>query len=94
MNGQGANKGVLFFIVVILLGALLGGVLGEILGLIVKGGVLHNILVTGINPSLGTSSNPVDLNLAVLQLTFSIGMKLNLLSVFGIVGAMWLFYKM
>jgi hypothetical protein len=90
MNGQGASKGVLFFLVVIILGAILGGVLGEILGLIVTGGILNKILVTGISLSL----SPATLDLAVLSFTFGVGMKLNLLSVFGIVGAMWLFYKM
>ncbi|MBU0533853.1 MAG: DUF4321 domain-containing protein [Candidatus Omnitrophica bacterium] len=90
MNGQGANKGVLFFLVIIILGAILGGVLGEILGLIVTGGILNRILVTGISLSL----SPATLDLAVLSFTFGVGMKLNLLSVFGIAGAMWLFYKM
>lgn len=90
MAGQGANKGVIFFLVIVILGALLGGVLGEILGLLVKEGALHNILITGITPSL----SPVTLDLAVLKFTFGIGMKLNLLSVFGIIGAMWLYYKL
>ncbi|MCK4904741.1 DUF4321 domain-containing protein [bacterium] len=90
MNGQSVNKGVLFFIVAILLGAILGGVLGEILGLIITGGVLNKILVTGLSLSL----SPATLDLAVLNFTFGVGMKLNLLSVFGIAGAMWLFYKM
>ncbi len=90
MNGQSVNKGVLFFIVAIILGAILGGVLGEILGLIITGGVLNKILVTGLSLSL----SPATLDLAVLSFTFGIGMKLNLLSVFGIAGAMWFFYKM
>ena len=90
MGGQGGNKGVMFFIVVVILGALLGGVFGEILGLIITEGTLHKILVTGLTPSL----SPVTFDLAVLQLTFGIGMKLNLLSVFGIIGAMWLYYKL
>lgn len=89
MNGQAANKGVMFFIIIVILGALLGGVLGEILGLIIKEGTLHNILVTGIHPSL----DPVTLDLTVLTFTFGIGMKLNLFSVFGIIGAVWLYYK-
>ena len=84
------SKGVMFFVVVVILGALLGGVLGEILGLIVKEGTLHKILVTGLNLSLG----PATLDLAVLRFTFGIGMKLNLLSVFGIAGAVWLYYKL
>jgi hypothetical protein len=88
--GQDSSKGVMFFIVVVILGALLGGVLGEILGLIVKEGALHNILVTGLTPSL----SPTTLDLAVLQFTFGVGMKLNLLSVFGIIGALWLYYKL
>lgn len=91
MAGQGSSsKGVMFFLVVVILGALLGGVLGEILGLLVKEGMIHNILVTGIHPSL----SPVTLDLAVLTFSFGIGMKLNLLSVFGIIGAMWLYYKL
>lgn len=89
MNGQGINKGVPFFIAIVILGAILGGVLGEILGLIVTGGMLNKILVTGISLSL----SPATLDLAILNFTFGIGMKLNLLSVFGIVGAVWLFYK-
>lgn len=83
------QKGVGFFIIVVILGALLGGVLGEILGLIVREGALHRILVVGLNPSL----NPVTLDLAVLKFTFGIGIKLNLLSIFGIAGAIWLYYK-
>lgn len=90
MGEKGASKGVMFFLVMVILGALLGGVLGEILGLIIKEGTLNKILVTGLNVSWG----PAPLNLAVLQFTFGLGMKLNLLSVFGIIGAMWLFYKL
>jgi hypothetical protein len=90
MGEQIAKKGVMFFIIIVILGALLGGVLGEILGLIIKGGMLHKILVTGVNPAL----RPITLDLAVLNFTFGIGMKLNLLSVFGIIGAIWLYYKL
>ena len=91
MGGQAANKGVMFFIVIVILGALLGGVLGEILGLIVvTGGILNKILVTGVSIAL----SPVTLDLAVLNFTFGVGMKLNLLSVFGIIGAIWLYYKL
>lgn len=90
MGEQIAKKGVLFFIIIIILGALLGGVMGEILGLIIKEGMLHKILVTGLHPAL----KPVTLDLAVLNITFGIGMKLNLLSVFGIIGAIWLYYKL
>ena len=91
MAGQSSSsKGVLFFLVIVILGAILGGVLGEILGLIIKDGTLHKILVTGLNPSL----SPTTLDLAVLQFTFGVGMKLNLLSVFGIIGAMWLYFKL
>lgn len=90
MGEKGASKGLMFFLVIIILGALLGGVLGEILGLIITEGTLHKVLVTGICPAL----SPVTLDLAVLNFTFGIGMKLNLLSVFGIIGAMWLFYKL
>ncbi len=90
MNGQGTGKGAAFFIAIVILGAILGGVFGEILGLIVTGGVLNKILVTGISLSLSPATT---LDLAVLSFTFGIGMKLNLLSVFGIVGAIWLYYK-
>ena len=90
MGEQMTKKGVAFFIVIVILGALLGGVLGEILGLIVKEGMLHKILVTGVHPSL----RPITLDLAVLDITFGIGMKLNLLSVFGIIGTIWLYYKL
>lgn len=87
---DGANKSVTFFLAIVLLGAILGGVLGEILGLIITDGTLNKLLVTGLSLSFG----PATLNLAVLNFTFGVGMKLNLLSVFGIVGAMWLYFKM
>ncbi len=87
---EGTNKGIPFFIVIVLLGAILGGVLGEILGLIVTEGILNKLLVTGLSLSL----TPSTLDLAVLNFTFGMGMKLNLLSVFGVIGAIWLYYKM
>jgi len=87
---EGVNKNIAFFLAIVLLGAILGGVLGEILSLIITDGVLHKILVTGLSLSFG----PATLDLAVLSFTFGIGMKLNLLSVFGIAGAIWLYYKM
>ncbi|HIE43907.1 MAG TPA: DUF4321 domain-containing protein [Candidatus Omnitrophica bacterium] len=90
MGEQSSKKGVAFFIVVVILGALLGGVLGEILGLIVREGIWHRILVTGVRPAL----SPVNIDLAVFHFTFGVGMKLNLLSVFGIMGAIWLYYKL
>ena len=90
MGEQASRKGVIFFIAVIILGALLGGVLGEILGLIIRGGMFHKILVTGLSPSL----RPVTFDLAVLSITFGIGIKMNLLSVFGILGGIWLYYKL
>jgi hypothetical protein len=88
--GQDSNKGISFFIAIVILGAILGGVLGEILGLIVTDGILNKILVTGLSLTL----SPATLDLAVLNFTFGVGMKLNLLSVFGIIGAIWLYYKM
>ncbi|MDD5455338.1 MAG: DUF4321 domain-containing protein [Candidatus Ratteibacteria bacterium] len=87
---EGTNKSVPFFIAIVLIGAILGGVFGEILGLIVTGGILNKLLVTGLSLSL----SPSTLDLAVLSFTFGVGMKLNLLSVFGIAGAIWLYYKM
>ena len=90
MSQQGSRKGVGFFIAVIILGALLGGVLGEILGLLVRDGFFHKILVQGITPTL----RPVTIDLAVLHLTFGIGIKLTLLSFLGIVLGIWLYYKL
>ncbi len=67
---------------VFFLGVIVGSVVGEVIGLVLpEGNVMRELFVSGKVLSVG----PFDLDLIVLQLTFGLSLKVNLISVLGIV---------
>ena len=67
---------------VFFLGVIVGSVVGEVIGLILpEGNVMRDLFVSGKVLAVG----PVDLDLLVFTLTFGFSLKVNLISVLGIV---------
>ena len=64
----------------ILLGIALGTVVGEVLALALPDGIPKDVLIQSAHFEL----QPFTLNLMVITLTFGISMKMNLISVLGI----------
>jgi len=64
------------------LGVIVGSVVGEVIGLILpEGNVMRELFVSGKVLTVG----PFSLDLIVLMLTFGFSLKVNLISVLGIV---------
>ena len=64
------------------LGVILGSVVGELIGLVLpEGNVIRELFVSGKELSM----SPVTVNLIVLTFTFGFSLKVNLISVLGIV---------
>lgn len=67
---------------VFFLGVVLGSVVGELIGaLLPEGNVARELFVSGKEFKVG----PIDLDLLVFSLTFGFTLKVNLISVLGIV---------
>lgn len=67
---------------VFFLGVIVGSVVGEMIGLILpEGNVMRELFVSGKVLKVG----PLDLDLIVFTLTFGFSLKVNLISVLGIV---------
>ncbi|MCX5776061.1 MAG: DUF4321 domain-containing protein [Candidatus Firestonebacteria bacterium] len=72
-----------FYLVILIVGAVIGSVIGELIGQLgPKEGIIHDILVKGVNPGLNPASM-VDLKFCTL--TFGFTLKLTLSSVLGVV---------
>jgi hypothetical protein len=67
---------------VFFLGVIVGSVVGEVIGLILpEGNVMRELFVSGKVLKVG----PLDLDLIVFTFTFGFSLKVNLISVLGIV---------
>ncbi len=86
---RGREKRISFFLVMVLLGGIGGGVLSEILSFSLKEGTLANLLTRGWELYL----KPVEINLAVINLTFGIGVKFTLISLIFMFLAGWLYFR-
>jgi hypothetical protein len=76
------SKNILFFVVVVIVGALLGSFLGKFVGQAFPGGsMIKDLLGTEISAGL----NPTTLDLRIIDLTFGCMIKLNMLAVLGMV---------
>ncbi len=79
-----------FCILFIVIGAILGGILGELLkGVQILSGVMPYLVTT--YPVFYIS--PFTVNLYVIQFTLGLGFAPNLMSIFGVVLALFLFRK-
>lgn len=76
------------FIFFILTGGLLGGVLGEILRVLTSEGVIRDLFLTGFEPGI---SPPFTLNLQLFSITLGFTIKINLLTLLGIILGIYIY---
>ena len=84
----GKNLGLLLLIIII--GSILGGIISEIIGIIAPEGKIQQFFTQG--PTIAISPSTWDL--IVLSLTFGLSLKINVLSVMGILAGVFLFRKL
>ena len=75
------TKNVVWFILVIIVGALLGSFLGKFIAIVIPDGSIRNLFATDIAAGL----HPATLDLRVIELTFGCLFKFNISSLLGIV---------
>ncbi len=81
------NKNIVYFVVVIVVGALLGTFLGEFLALVIPDGNFKDLFAKNIEAGL----HPARLDLRVIEFTFGCIFKFNITSVVGIIFAAYIF---
>ncbi|MCD6219542.1 DUF4321 domain-containing protein [Candidatus Calescamantes bacterium] len=84
-----AKKKVSFFIAIVILFGIGGGVISEILEMVMGEGKFRDILTH----SLELYMKPVEINLAVINLTFGLGIKFTIISLFFMFLGGWLYFK-
>ncbi len=80
-------KNLLWFVIVIVVGALLGSFLGSLIGAVFHPGTMRNLLMT----ELAAGLRPTSLDLRIVELTFGCMFKVNILAIIGIAVAALLF---
>ncbi len=78
-----AGKGLLKGLIIVIIGALVGTMVGELLGAYLPEGGVKNFFLKSITFGL----EPATLNLYILTLTFGLILKINVVTVLGIIGA-------
>ncbi len=81
------SKNVIYFIIIVVVGALLGTFLGEFLAMVMPDGGAKDLFAKGIEAGL----HPTRLDLRVIELTFGCLFKFNITSIIGILAAAYLF---
>ncbi len=81
------RKKIATYIVILVFGLLLGGLLGELVGTVLPDGVVKDFFVTTVGGRFG----PATLDLMVLSLTGGVAIKLNVMSLVGLLTAAYLF---
>lgn len=77
-----AKRRIGLVVLVFFLGVIVGSVVGELIGLLLpEGNVMRELFVSGKEFKVG----PLNLDLIVFTLTFGFSLKVNLISVLGIV---------
>jgi purine-cytosine permease-like protein len=85
-----AGKSLLKGLIIVIIGALLGTMVGELLGAFLPESGVKNFFLKSITFGL----DPATLNLHILTLTFGLILKINVLTVIGIIGAALLLHKL
>lgn len=87
-KGGGAGKGFVFWLIVLVVGALIGSIMAEIIGLFFQeeDSLIHKFFIAGLNPGFG----PKELDLYVFDCTLGFHFKVNLLTLMGFIGAIYL----
>lgn len=81
------TKGILWFVIIIVVGAVLGSFIGGFIGHTFPEGIVHDLFSKEIAAGLA----PTTLDLRVIELTFGCLFKFNVPSVIGICIAAYLF---
>lgn len=83
-----SNKGLVYLILILLICGLAGGAIGEALGENFKSLIfLKKYFIIGM-------SNPLTLDLKLISLTFGINIRVNILSLFGMLVGFFIYKKM
>lgn len=83
-----SNKGLVYLILILLICGLAGGAIGEALGENFKSLIfLKKYFLIGM-------SNPLTLDLKLISLTFGINIRVNILSLFGMLVGFFIYKKM
>jgi hypothetical protein len=85
-----AGKSILKGFLIVVIGALLGTMVGELLGAYLPQGAVKNFFLKSITFGL----EPASLNLHILVLTFGLLLKINVVTVIGIIGAGLLLFRL
>ncbi len=85
-----AGKSIAKGLIIVIVGALLGTMVGELLGNYLPEGPVKNFLLKNITFGL----DPTTLNLHILTFTIGLILKINVLTVVGVIGAGLLLYKL
>jgi len=83
------GKNIVWFVVVVIVGALLGSFLGKSLAMALPDSSITRLFATDISAGLA----PANLNLRIVEFTFGCMFRLNVMSVIGIVLAALIFTK-
>ena len=75
------KKSVGAVLLILILGALIGSTFGEVIGLILPNGVIKDLFIKSITPGF----SPAKLDLIVFSITFGFSIKMNIVSILGIV---------
>jgi len=85
-----AGKSILKGFIIVVIGALLGTMVGELLGAYLPDGAVKNFFLKSIQFGL----EPASLDLHILTLTFGLILKINVLTVIGIIAAGVILYRL
>ncbi|GAB1401709.1 hypothetical protein MASR1M68_06200 [Elusimicrobiota bacterium] len=83
-------KNPIMLIVVIVVGALLGSFLGEFISIILPEGAIKDLFIKDLSAGL----TPATFDLRIVQITFGCLLKLNVMSLVGIILSAFIFRKM
>jgi hypothetical protein len=85
-----AGKSLVKGLIIVVIGALLGTMLGELLGAYLPDGAVKNFFLKSITFGL----DPSTLDLHILTLTLGLILKINVLTVIGVIAAGIILYRL
>jgi len=81
------NRNIVYFMLVVVVGALLGNFFGEFIAMVVPDGSVKDLFAKGIEAGL----HPTRLDLRIIEITFGCLFRFNVTSVIGIILAAYIF---
>ncbi len=83
-------KNPIMLVIVIVVGALLGSFMGEFISIALPAGAIKNLFIKDLTAGL----TPATFDLRIVQLTFGCLLKLNIMSLVGIILSAFIFGKL